>query len=153
MNKDIVVIDANITIKWVVKEADSRMADTLLTEWINQRKLLVVPVLFFSEIANILLKKVRRNILTIARAREATTFILDTKMEIHWPADPNISIKALEIAHAYNLPAVYDAHYLALAEREQCEFWTADERLYNSVKKHLSWVRLMSDLASVSVVD
>jgi predicted nucleic acid-binding protein len=153
INKDVVVIDANIAIKWVVEEADSHVADILLTELLSQRKLIAVPALFFSEITNILLKKVRQNFLTIARAREATALLLNTKMEIHWPVDPQISMDALEIAYTHNLPATYNAHYLALAEREQCEFWTADERLYNSVKEHLSWVRLMSDLASVSVAD
>jgi hypothetical protein len=34
----------------------------------------------------------------------------------------------------FSLPATYDAHYLALAERENCEFWTADTRLFNAIK-------------------
>ncbi len=41
----------------------------------------------------------------------------------------------------FRLPATYEAHYLALAEREACDYWTADERLWNGVKGELSWVR------------
>ncbi len=41
----------------------------------------------------------------------------------------------------FRLPATYEAHYLALAEREACDYWTADERLCNGVKGELSWVR------------
>ena len=59
-------------------------------------------------------------------------------------------LRILELASQFKLPARYDAHYLALAEREQCEFWTADERLYNSVKDQLSWVRFMAADASAS---
>ena len=30
---------------------------------------------------------------------------------------------------------------LALAQLRGCEFWTADERLYNAVSKELEWVK------------
>jgi len=35
----------------------------------------------------------------------------------------------LDLAARFSLPAIYDAHYLALAERLGSEFWTADRRL------------------------
>ena len=35
--------------------------------------------------------------------------------------------------------------YLALAEFQQCEFWTADERLWNSVKRDLRWVHWLGE--------
>lgn len=153
MNRDIVVVDANIAVKWIVEEADSAVADSLLVEWNSQKKFIAVPDLFNYEIANILLKKARRNFITIARAIQARELISKMEIKVYYPLNPDINIDALEIAHTYNLPAAYDAHYLALAAREQCEFWTADERLYNSVKEHFSWVHLMSDLASISVAD
>ena len=46
----------------------------------------------------------------------------------------------------FNHPAAYDAHYLALAEMMDCEFWTADERLFNAVRDELSWVRWLGRL-------
>jgi len=39
--------------------------------------------------------------------------------------------------------AVYDAHYLALAERLGAEMWTADRRLCQAVGAALPWVRLV----------
>jgi predicted nucleic acid-binding protein len=60
-------------------------------------------------------------------------------------------VHLIELASQFNLAATYDAHYLALAERENCEFWTADERLYNSVRDRFSWVRLMADPLSASM--
>lgn len=51
----------------------------------------------------------------------------------------------MELAHQFNLPATYDPHYLALAEREGCEYWTADARLWNTVKGKLAWVRWLGD--------
>jgi predicted nucleic acid-binding protein len=45
------------------------------------------------------------------------------------------------IMERFALPSAYDdAHYLALAESRQCECWTADERLWDTVKNGLSWV-------------
>lgn len=42
-----------------------------------------------------------------------------------------------------NSDSVYDAHYLALAQRLSIELWTADKRLYNAVKSSLGWVKLL----------
>ena len=44
------------------------------------------------------------------------------------------------LATRFNRPAAYDAHYLALAEMMNCEFWTADRRLFNVVRDELPWV-------------
>jgi predicted nucleic acid-binding protein len=46
------------------------------------------------------------------------------------------------------LPAAYDAHYLALAEREQCEFWTADTRFLRAIDGKLPWVHPLADYQS-----
>jgi predicted nucleic acid-binding protein len=51
----------------------------------------------------------------------------------------------MEFAHRFNLPASYDSHYLALAEREECELWTADRRLQRAVKGQLDWIRTLED--------
>ena len=45
----------------------------------------------------------------------------------------------------FNLPRAYDTAYLALARLRNCEFWTADERLFNAVSRELDWVRWLGD--------
>jgi len=37
------------------------------------------------------------------------------------------------------------SRYLALAEREDCEYWTADARLWNAVRGNLPWVHWLGD--------
>lgn len=37
----------------------------------------------------------------------------------NWNKDEDISAQAMEFAYNFNLPATYDAHYLALALREE----------------------------------
>jgi predicted nucleic acid-binding protein len=42
-----------------------------------------------------------------------------------------------------NAPRMYDMYYLALAEREQCDLWTADRRLQRLVggkSERIHWV-------------
>jgi len=48
--------------------------------------------------------------------------------------------------HTYARSA-YDACYLALAEREDISLITADERLLNSIKADLTWVRWIGDIS------
>ena len=55
--------------------------------------------------------------------------------------------RGYELATQFNRPTAYDAQYLAVAERLQCEFWTVDERLYNAVKQALPWVKWLGNFA------
>ena len=49
------------------------------------------------------------------------------------------------LADALDLPATYDAHYLALAEHLGCELWTDDQRLIRHVATSLPFVRWIGD--------
>jgi predicted nucleic acid-binding protein len=57
--------------------------------------------------------------------------------------DPALHVEALAVAARFQLPAAYDAHYLALSEREGADFWTTDRRLANAVGTALPWVHLV----------
>ena len=52
---------------------------------------------------------------------------------------------AYEIAAQFNLPRAYDAQYLALAERLNRDFWTADETLYNSIHSRFNRIQWLGD--------
>lgn len=56
---------------------------------------------------------------------------------------PQFHQRAFKLTKSLGLAAVYDAHYLAVAEQLEADFYTADKRLYNSVKNLLSWVYLV----------
>lgn len=51
--------------------------------------------------------------------------------------------RALVLASRFDLQATYDAHYLALAEERDCEFWTADKRLARATNGAFPWLRLI----------
>ncbi len=143
--KDAVVVDASIALKWVLDEPDSDKAEILLTGWIDKGLVILAPALLAYEVTNSLYRKARKGEITRDRARKALTKILFTGLELDFSRDVSSSMKAMELSEHFDRPATYDSHYLALAEREDCEFWTADTRLWNSLRGKLDWVRWMGD--------
>jgi len=62
-------------------------------------------------------------------------------IELH--GDEALHQRALELAARFTLPAAYDAHYLALAERFRAPLWTTDRRLAKAVGDNLPEIRLV----------
>lgn len=142
---DIVVVDASLALKWVLSEADSNTAITLLQYWNNDNMEIIAPALFTYEATNILYRQVVTNKLSYEEVSKLLTKLLSIGILLNFAQYREISIRAMELAHRFGLHAAYDAHYLALAEHEKCEYWTADSRLYNAVKDKLPWVHQLNE--------
>jgi predicted nucleic acid-binding protein len=140
-----IIIDANIALKWVLNEPDSNLAEALLIEWSHKGIVMYAPALLTYEVTNILYQNVRKGTITLEKAKDAIKNVLRTGLKLELTQDMILNIQALELAQRFNLPAIYDAHYLALAKREECELWTADKRLWRAVKDQLPWVRWLGD--------
>lgn len=147
--KNAIVVDTSIVLKWVLDEPDSATALALLTRWVNEGTLIQAPALLTYEVANALFQRVRKREMTAEKARQALEDVLLPELELNFLEYTELSKRALTLAQQYNLPATYDAHYMALAEYKQCEYWTADTRLWNAVGDKLPWIRLLSDYQSM----
>jgi predicted nucleic acid-binding protein len=135
-----VCVDASLAVKVVVTEPDSEKADALFDAWANEGKQLIAPAFFIVETDSILRQKVAlRQELTPAQA--AAAFAKLQTLPIQQMAVLGQRQRAWEIAAEYGFATVYDATYLALAELRRCEFWTADERLFQRVKDTLTFVK------------
>jgi predicted nucleic acid-binding protein len=147
-----VVVDTSLALKWVVAEADSSLARGLLSSWIANGYDIIAPSLYASEVANALHQKARRGLISPDEAKRylADLVLAGPTLDFSLDAAINLALsnRALELAQRHGLSAVYDAHYLALAEREHCEYWTADERLWNSVRAQLGWVRWLGEYSA-----
>jgi predicted nucleic acid-binding protein len=128
-----IVVDASIGIQWVVQEATSSMAVTLL----DQSP--IVPGLFFAECANILWKKVARRELEAADANDRAQLLAVARVRV--APDARLFVPALELACELGHPA-YDCIYLALARAERAPLITADRRLIERcARSNRPWLR------------
>ncbi|MFZ5898428.1 MAG: type II toxin-antitoxin system VapC family toxin [Bacillota bacterium] len=137
-----VVVDASLAVKWLVNEEATEAAVGLLERWSEEEVCLTAPCLLFTEVANALYKRVRREEMALADAQTLLSFLSELGIEIKETAA--LGPRVLELAARFCCSAAYDACYVALAEALECEFWTADERLYNTVKTQFEWVRCLS---------
>ena len=143
MNRSLVCADSGILVKLVVAEEDSDRADALWEQWKEDGVKVVAPGLLLFELTSVLRKKVHRGLLDPEEGERALDMVHWLPVQVLTPSD--LHRRAWELAARFNRRAAYDAHYLALAEMMNCEFWTADRRLFNVVKDELPWVRWLGE--------
>lgn len=134
-----VVIDASLAAMWAIPEPHSQQALTLASRWARMGTRLLAPCLLVAEVTNAIYRRVTRGELDLSTARVALKIVLGFSIEIR--EEPGIPDRAMELAHRFKMPTTYDCHYLALAERYQCELWTGDQRFHNAVKDAIPWIR------------
>lgn len=132
------VVDASVAVKWYLPEIHDAEARRLLTG----EKELFVPDLIFSEVGNILWKRVRSGQMLEPEAETVLLSLgsLSLTTAPSWP----LVLPALTIA-CQTQRTVYDSLYLALAVRESVVMITADEKFYNALqttplKSYVLWV-------------
>lgn len=132
-------LDASLVVALLGTATDPQI-EYNVNVWIAQGARLVAPRLIGYEVTNALRQLVRQGRMDIVLARDAIGTFLALPIEII--DSQSFHLIALEYATHFDLPATYDAHYLALAEELDCEFWTADKRLARAVRHELDWVNL-----------
>ena len=135
-----VVVDASLAIKWVVEEEYSQEALDLRDYWYQDSEPVVAPPIFRPEVTNVLRQKVRRRELSQTHAANRLDLLI-THVAIREPL--RLYSRGLALAGDLCLGSAYDALYLALAEFEDCDVWTADLRLVRVAQAkfpRLRWV-------------
>jgi predicted nucleic acid-binding protein len=141
MNNSWVCVDANLVLRLVADPADEPVQD-LWEQWDSQRRQLAAPTLLYYEVANALYRYQKLGYVSDSSVQLAFRAALALPLELH--GEPDLHWRALDLADRFSLPAAYDAHYLALAELLEGEFWTADGRLARTVQSSLPWVHLVA---------
>ena len=139
-----VCCDANFVINWATRPATFAISSKV-NEWLRDKRTLIAPSLLFYEVTNALHQARRANSMTLVRSREALEAAASLPLLL--VGDSELHVEAAQMALELQLAATYDAHYLALAKRANAEFWTADRRLYNSVRLQLPWVYFIDSSA------
>lgn len=138
------VLDSGVLLATVQTEAHTRHAKTLLKRLSEQDILLVAPTLLRYELVAVTRKWVYRELATPEEAQTALNTLLSYPVELYF--DEALLKRGYELATEYNRPTAYDAQYLAVAEHLSCEFWSADERLFNAVKNRFASIRWLGNV-------
>ena len=120
------VLDSSVAIKWVLPEEHSDKALALRDEIARGIHQIIAPDVFASEIAHTLTRAERKNIIAVGEASKLVSDILLDGPDLR-PFLPLLP-SAIEISSATKA-AITDCIFMALAEREKCEFITADKRV------------------------
>ena len=131
-----IAVDASVSVKWVLPEEHSDRALALVADAARRRERIISTQLFPIETNNTLRQRMRREGMSLDEARRLLGAVLAFGVTIS-PTTPaqqqQMHERALVLADRFNLPAVYDAYYLALADFRRCPLWTDDRRLIQAV--------------------
>ncbi len=136
-----VCVDASLVVQWLIPTEQDPLAESLLEVWDQAGTELVSPPLFDAEVTSAIRKYVYFKRLLPRQGEEAFRYYCELGVKIISP--PGLSQLAWELAKKFNLPRTYDMQYLAVAELEDCELWTSDKNLVNSLKgknERIKWV-------------
>src|SRR5919204_3862339 len=113
------VIDSSVAIKWVLPEPDSPRAIQLQLDFASGIHNLIAPDVFAVECAHSLTRAERRRLITPQQGAMGLRIILSSLPALS--ASLPLLNRAYEISSGHRI-GVYDCLYVALAEREGCEF-------------------------------
>ena len=141
-----VCLDASLVLLWFLRDPLSPRADALLDEWRLAATELIAPPMLRAEVPSVLRQAVYRGQMNLEEGDEALQVFLGVGIRIREP--DGLLARAWDIGKTLNAPRLYDMYYLALAEIEKCELWTADRRFVNLVAPRSSVVKWVGDLPS-----
>lgn len=128
-----VVIDSNILIAFALADEPLHTkANQVLENWQKTGEILSAPCLLKSELTAVVRKVVYQQRMTSEQGHKLLEQLLLYPISLY--EDDALLKDAYTLAVQFNRPRAYDTQYIALAQRLGCAFWTADERLVNSVK-------------------
>lgn len=135
-----IVVDTSVALKWVLTEDHTAEAIALRNYCIRENVDMLAPSLLRYEAINVLAKRVIDGIIGAADIRTAlsnTLALVDLR-------DFDLALSLRAVAFAATMPRRrfgFDAQFLALAEEEGCDFWTADADFAHEVSAKYSRVK------------
>jgi predicted nucleic acid-binding protein len=128
------VLDSGILLT-TAREVPYKKESRALLDSITAHNIMVIaPILFHYEIIAVLRMWVHRGLTEAQYAPDILRKLLDFPVTTYF--DMALARRAYALATRHNRPTAYDSQYHALAERFNCQFWTADQKYYNALHAH-----------------
>jgi predicted nucleic acid-binding protein len=134
----IAVIDASVALKWQFEDEEvTDKATALLEDFIEGKIDLIAPTLFPYEIVNAVNVAINRKRIGETIGYQAITYLSSVGIETRGFSD--LIERTFYLARQFNI-SPYDCAYLALAEKEKCDFFTGDKKLFKGIKDQFHWI-------------
>jgi predicted nucleic acid-binding protein len=127
------IVDASVGFAWVYPNQASVETDKLL-ELVESGSVIVVPSLWFLEVANGLLAAQRRKLLIAAERRKALEKLSALTFSVDEEGSRAAFQKTSNLAEKHGL-SVYGAAYLEIALRRRLPLGSRDEALRKAAKR------------------
>ncbi len=137
------VLDASVAAYWVLRNPLQAKALKLRAEYQQNIHELIAPAHFPGEIASALTKAERQKLIPVGDARRHIADVFSTP-PILYPLHP-LFYRAVDIS-SQTRTGFYDCLYVALAEQENCELVTADDKLINALQGQFPFILALASL-------
>lgn len=137
------VLDSSVALKWVLPEPDSPKAIQLRDDYHNSVHELIAPDTFLVETLHVLTKAERQKKISAGDGMILWKSIR-ADVPVLFPHIPLLD-RAYQIASVAG-KGIYDCLFVALAEREQCEFVTADTKLISNLQTKFPFLVSLASL-------
>lgn len=140
-----VAVDSNLGAGAVLSIRGLEKAPALFSHWENEQRNLLAPEWWWAEVASVISQHVFQKLISLEDAHLTLDNVRLLEVAAV-PMDYELLHSALKWADKIGRSKIYDSIYLALAERLNAEFWTADQRLINAARAlNVDWVKRLGD--------
>ncbi len=137
------VLDASVALKWQFQDEEATSAATVLLEDFIEGKIeLITPTLFPYEIISGINVAINRKRIGERDGYRAISYLTSLGIELR-PFEDLVEA-TFKLARKFSL-SPYDCAYLALAEKEGCNFYTGDRKLFSVTKVHFRRMKWIGD--------
>jgi predicted nucleic acid-binding protein len=141
----VVVVDSSTALYTVLDYPLSSHVEAHWETWIDADVRISAPRLWINEVTSVIHKAFMLKEISEASAQDALNAALSLGVEL-FDEDITLCNNAFSFATRLEQLAAYDSFYLALAERLDAEFWTADKRLVNGARQlGATWVHWIGE--------
>ena len=146
MTGGLLIIDASAAVKAVLPNPLQAHCLALVQTFVDVQP--AAPALWAYETTSAIAKAVHFGEITEKEAHQILQKLNSMGVRL-FIADTEQNLAAYEWTLRLKRASAYDSYYLVLAQALECEFWTADKRLFNALQDtHLVWVHWIEEMAA-----
>lgn len=147
MSSGLVILDASAAVKAILPNPLQPHCLALVQTFTDVQP--AAPALWAHETTSALAKAVHFGEITEKEARQALVKLDALEVRL-FVADAEQNRLAFEWTLNLKRASAYDSYYLVLAQALECDFWTADKRLFHALQDaHLNWVHWIEELITL----